>query len=323
MSTKRSAMWLKAGYERRNALRHGKGQGSVASTKRLILHTLAYTLYGLVVCLVLLYVIFPYDLLRQRVTAGFSEGELQLAIDRLGPDFPPGVRLRNVRLLLNQAGSPGTLVQLETLRVHPALLDVFSKVLNVHLNATLYRGTLQGDVRSAVVHGVPSWEIQAEFTDLSVERHPLVQKEGQAFLRGRLSGDLSATLSRDGLVQQGLVTLRRQPVVFASNQALPVPLPREVTCDLVQGQIRMVPGQWQIDQLLCRGNDLSIDVRGTMRWQSPLAASGLELRVQMRSEAAYKQEIDLIGSLVQRRPDRRGVLSFSIRGTLQQPQYGA
>jgi type II secretion system protein N len=257
------------------------------------------------------------------MTEGFSRGELQLAIDRLGPDFPPGVRLQNVRLLLNQAGSPGTLIQLETLRVQPDLLDVFSKTLNVHLNATLYRGALQGDVRAAVAHGAPSWEIQAQFTDLYVERHPFVQKEGQAFLRGRLSGDLSATLNSDGLVQQGLVTLRRQPVVFVSNQALPLPLPREVTCDIVQGQMRMTPGQWQIDQLLCRGNDLSIEVRGIVRWQSPLAASVLELRVQMRSEAAYKQEIDLIGGLVQRRPDRRGVLSFSIRGTLQQPYYGA
>jgi type II secretion system protein N len=295
----------------------------VASTRRLLVHALAYTLYGLVVCLILLYVFFPYDLLRQRVTAGFSAGELQLAIDRLGPDFPPGVRLQNVRLLLNQVGSPGTLIQLETLRVHPDL-DVFSKALNVHLNATLYGGTLQGNVRSAAAHGAPSWELsQVQFTDLQVERHPLLQKEGQAVLRGRLSGDLSATLDSHGQVQQGLLTLRRQPVAFVSHQASPLPLSREVTCDIVQGQMRMAPGQWQIDQLLCRGNDLSIEVRGLVRWQSPLAASGLELRVQMRSEAAYKQEIDLIGSLVQRRPDRRGVLSFTIRGTLQQPQYGA
>jgi type II secretion system protein N len=268
--------------------------------------------------------IFPYNLLRQRVTAGFSEGELQLAIARLGPDFPPGVRLQNVRLLVNRAGLPDTLIQIETLRAYPDLFDLFSKTLNLHLNATLYGGTLQGNVRATMVHGAPAWEtVQVQFTDLYVERHPLVQKEGQAFLRGRLSGDLAATFNSDGLVQQGLLTLRRQPVVFVSNQALPLPLPREVTCDIVQGQMRMTPGQWQIDQLLCRGNDLSIEVRGIVRWQSPLTASVLELRVQMRSEAAYKQEIDLIGVLVQRRPDRRGVLSFSIRGTLQRPQYGA
>jgi len=153
----------------------------VASTRRLLLHALAYTLYGLVVCLVLLYVIFPYDLLRQRVTEVFSAGELQLAIARLGPDFPPGVRLQNVRLLVNQAGLPGTLIQLETLRASPDLLALFSKTLNIHLNATLYGGTLQGNVRAAVAQGAPAWESsQAQFTDLQVERHHRVQKEAQA-----------------------------------------------------------------------------------------------------------------------------------------------
>ncbi|HEY7495803.1 MAG TPA: type II secretion system protein GspN [Candidatus Tectomicrobia bacterium] len=296
----------------------------MVNTKRLILHVLAYTFYGLVVCLVLLYVMFPYNLLRQRVIEGFSVGELQLAIARLGPDFPPGVRLQNVRLLGNQAGSPSALIHLETLRAHPDLFALFSRTLNIQLNATLYDGTLQGNVRAAMVHGAPAWEtLQVQFTDLSVERHPLVQKEGQAFLRGRLSGDLSVTFNSDGLMQQGLVTLRPQPVVFVSNQTLPLPLSREVSCSIVNGRMQLTPGQWQIDQILCRGTDLSIEVRGLVRWQRPLAASVLELRVRMSSVTAYKQEIDLIGGLVQRRPDRRGELSFSIRGTLQQLHYGA
>jgi type II secretion system protein N len=67
--------------------------------KQLILRVLAYTLYGLVVFLVLLYVMFPYDVLRQRLVERFPSDDLRLAISSLGPDFPPGVQLRQVRLL--------------------------------------------------------------------------------------------------------------------------------------------------------------------------------------------------------------------------------
>jgi type II secretion system protein N len=294
----------------------------VASRKRLILQMLLYTLYGLVVFLGLLYVIFPYDLLRQRVTEGFAQGDLQLAIARLGPAFPPGVRLHNVRLLTNQAGLPGTLLQFETLDARPALLDLLAKALHVRLDATLYNGTLEGEFRSAVAEDAAAWDLQAQFAELHMERHPLVQKDNQAFVRGRLGGDLAATLTSDGLMQQGTLNLRLQSVVFAGNQVVPVAVPRDVPCDSGQSQIRLTPGQLQIVSFLCRSNDLAIQARGTVRWQTPLTASVLELQVQVRSEAAYKQEVDLIGNLVQRRPDRRGVLSFSIRGTLQQPRVG-
>jgi type II secretion system protein N len=294
----------------------------VTDRKRLILYVLAYTLYGLVVFLVLLYIIFPYDLLRQRVTERFSQADLQLAIARLGPAFPPGVRLQNVRLLVNQAGFPGALMQIETLHARPALLDLLARTLHIRLDATIYSGTLKGSIRSVVAGDTAAWELEAQFAELQLERHPLVKQDNQAVLRGQLGGELSVTLDNEGLMQQGALNLRLQSVVFVVSQVFPLPAQREVTCDTVQSQIRLTPGQWQITSFMCRGNDLAIQVRGTIRWQSPLRASVLELQVQMRSETAYKQEIDLIGNLVQRRPDRRGVLSFSIRGTLQQPRYG-
>jgi type II secretion system protein N len=150
-----------------------------------------------------------------------------------------------------------------------------------------------------------------------------VHKENQAFLRGRLNGELEATLNNDGLLQQGVLKLRLQPLVFVGNESLQLPLQREITCESLQGQVQLKAGQWQIDNFNCRGDDLSLQVRGQVQWQQPLGNSPLELNIQIRSETTFKQEIDLLGTLVRRRPDRRGILSFSIRGTLQQPRFGA
>jgi type II secretion system protein N len=295
----------------------------VNKRRRLIVQTLAYMLYGLVAFVVFFYIMFPYDLLRQRIVAQFRREDLQLAIARLRPDFPPGVELQQIRLLTSPAASAKALAHIDHLQAQPNFFAFATKMLDVQLAARLYSGQLTGNVRTEMANGESPWELQAHFNDLQVEQHPFVQKDNTAFVRGRLEGDIIATLDRAGLLQQGVVNLRMQPLVFVGNEGLQLPLQREVTCESLQSQLQFKAGQLQLVSFNCRGDDLAIQARGTIQWQQPLRASTMELHVQMRSEAAFKQEIDLIGTLVHRRPDRRGTLSFSIRGTLEQPRFGA
>jgi type II secretion system protein N len=293
----------------------------MAGRQRIILQTLAYTLYGFGVFLVFLYVNFPYDVLRQHIVDRFPREDLQLTIASLRPDFPPGVQFRQVRLLSTQALSSTALAQIDTLQAQPNFFAILSSMLDFHLDARLYSGHLEGNVRTAVADEASPWEIQARFSDVHVEQHPLVQKDNKAFLRGRLEGDVVATLDSTGLLQQGFVNLRLQPLVFTGNE-LQLPLPQEISCDSLQSQLQLKTGQLHIASFNCRGDDLTIQVRGNVQWQQPLRNSLLDLNIQMRSETTYKQELDLIGTLIRRRPDRRGILSFSIRGTLQQPRFG-
>jgi type II secretion system protein N len=295
----------------------------VGKRQRLIVQTLAYTLYGLVAFLVFLYITFPYDLLRQRIVEQFQREDLQLAIVRLRPDFPLGVEFQQIRLFSPPPASARALAHLDSLQAQPNFFAFVTKMLDIQLTARLYSGHLAGNVRTEVANGVSPWELQAHFSDLQVEQHPLVQKNNTAFLRGRLEGDITATLDRAGLLQQGLVNLRMQPLVFVGNEGLQLPLQREITCDSLQSQLQLKAGQLQLLSFNCRGDDLAIQARGTIQWQQSWRDSAVELHIQMRSEAAFKQEIDLISTLIRRRPDRRGVLSFSIRGTLEQPRFGA
>jgi type II secretion system protein N len=286
------------------------------------MQTLAYTLYGLVAFVVFFYIMFPYDLLRQRIVAQFSRQDLQLTIAKLRPDFPPGVEFQQIRLLTPQAASARALAHIERLQAQPNFFALATRTLDFQLAGRLYSGQLTGNVRADMANGTSPWELQANLSDLQVEQHPLAQKDNTAFLRGRLNGDITATLDSDGLLQQGVVNLRMQPLVFVGNEGLQLPLQREITCDSLQSQLQLKAGQWQIVSFNCRGDDLAINARGTIQWQQPLRDSALELHVQMRSETTFKQEIDLLGTFMRRRPDRRGVLSFSIRGTLEQPRFG-
>jgi type II secretion system protein N len=288
--------------------------------RRIILQVVGYVVYGLMVFAVLLYVMFPYDLLRQRLNEWLSQGALQFSIARLSSTFPPGLRARQVRMQVKHQRIPEPMLHLDTLGVWPEWLALLSGTLHLHFAGTLYSGRVAGDIRSPLAAVATGWEGQVRLAALDMAQHPLLQQNGMVSVRGQLNGEATATVSKEGEPQQGKVTFRLQPAVFTPGEALQVPLQREIACDTLQGDLTIDPPQWQIETLTCQGNDVFIDVRGTLRPQRPFANSVINLRLQLRSAEAFKQEIALLSSLVRQRPDRRGELSFGLRGQLRQPR---
>ncbi|MGQ4807175.1 hypothetical protein NKDENANG_00519 [Candidatus Entotheonellaceae bacterium PAL068K] len=292
----------------------------MANTRGTILQVVAYTLYGLVVYLVVVYFTFPYDLLRQRLVERLSPGPMRLVITTLHPDLPPGLLLQHVRLETNHAAPGEPVVHLHTVRLQPAWLSLFSGELQVRIAAALYDGRLQGDLFPPVA-AAAVWKFQGHLADIHLEQYPWVWTEGEAWLHGRLGGHVQVTVGREGGVQEGVLKPLLQPLVLVGGPGSRLPLPQDVTCDTVQGELKMTPRQLQIVSLTCEGNDLSIEVSGSVKLQQPLHTSTLDLNLKIRSETVYKQELGLLGTLVRQRPDRRGVLSFIIEGTVGKPTF--
>jgi type II secretion system protein N len=287
--------------------------------RHIILQVIGYFFYGLVVFIVFLYVMFPYELLRQRLNAWLSQDTIQFEIAQLSSTFPPGLHARQIRAQVKRQQVPGPVLQLDTLHAWPEWLALLSGKLQVRFAGTLYGGRIAGAIRYPIA-AATAWEGQVRLEALDVTQYPPLQQNGALTVRGKLGGEATVTVSQAGTLQQGKVMLRLQPAVLTPGEALQVPLTREVACDTLQGNATREPQQWQIEALTCQGNDLFIDVRGTVRPQTPLPNSVLNLRVQVRSEEAFKQEIALLGSWVRQRPDRRGELSFGLRGPLRQPR---
>jgi type II secretion system protein N len=279
-----------------------------------------YVVYGLMVFAVLLYVMFPYDLLRQRLNEWLSQGAFQFSIARLSSTLPPGLRARQVRIQAKRQQIPEPMLHLDTLGVWPEWLALLSGTLNLHFTGTLYGGRAAGDIRYPLTAAATAWEGQVRLAALDMTQHPLLQQNGKVSVRGQLNGEATATVSKEGALQQGEAMFRLQPAVFTPGEALQLPLQREIACDTLHSNLTLAPQQWQIETLTCQGNDVFIDVSGTLRPQRPFANSAINLRLQLRSEEAFKQEIALLGSLVRQRPDRRGELSFGLRGLLRQPR---
>lgn len=286
--------------------------------RRTIFQVSGYLLYGLVVFVVLVYVLFPYDLLRQRLMAQWSQGEVQLDIARLSATFPPGLSARQVQLRAQRPQVPGALMQLDSLRAWPEWLALLAGRLQVHFTGTLYNGRIAGEVRHPLAAAAAGWEGQARFAALDVAQYPLLQQA--VSVRGQLSGDAAATLSPAGELQQGKVSFRLQPAVISAPEGSSLPLQREIPCDTLQSDVALSVQQWQIESLTCQGDDVYIDVRGTLRPQRPWLNSTINLRLQVRSATALASEVAMLSALVRQRVNQRGELTFGLRGLLKQPR---
>jgi type II secretion system protein N len=285
--------------------------------RRTIFQVSGYVLYGLVVFAVLVYVLFPYDLLRQRVIAQWSQGDVRLDIARLSATFPPGLSARQVQLKAQRPQVPGAFMQLDSLRAWPEWLALLAGRLQVHFTGTLYNGRMVGEVRHPLATAA-GWEGQARFAALDVTQYPLLQQV--VSVRGQLSGDATATLNPAGELQQGKVNFHLQPAVIAAPEGSSLPLQREIPCDTLQGDVALSAQQWQIESLTCQGNDVFVDVRGTLRPQRPWLNSTINLRLQVRSATAFAQEVAMLSALVRQRTNQRGELTFGLRGLLKQPR---
>lgn len=291
--------------------------------RRLILQIVAYTLYALVAFVVFLYLTFPYDLLQQRLVEWVSQEGVKLTMARLRPAFPPGLRAQGVRLVVEQFSPHDAAVQIETVHVQPEWSTLLSRKVQARFEAGLYSGRLEGEVSYARLEDAPLWDVKMRFADLDVAQHALVRRGEETFVRGRLGGDVAVTLSSDGQMQDGTFNLRLQPMVLTGVPGWALQLQREVVCDTLQGEFKATSRQGGDVSLTCQGKDLAIGARGIVGWKDPLMDSQLNVRWQVRSDEAYKQEVELLAALVRKRLDRRGELSFRLQGPLRQLRFGA
>ena len=273
--------------------------------------------------MVFVYLLFPYDLLQQRLMEWASRDGIQLVLTRLHPAFPPGLRAEGIRLQADSFSPSEAAMSIETLRVRPEWFALLSRKMQLRFEAGLYSGRLEGEARYTKVEGVPLWEVKTRFTDLDMTQYALLRKDGKAFIRGRLGGDATATLTSDGQMQDSSLNLRVQAVVLVGVPGWQLQLPREIACDTLQGELKAPAKQAGTVALTCQGKDLFIDGRGTVAWKTPLADSQLNVRWQVRSEEAYKQELAFLANRVRKRPDRRGEISFRLQGPLRKLETGA
>ena len=283
---------------------------------RLLLRAAPYLVYGVVVFGVCLYVTFPYDLLAQYGAEHWTPPGVHVQASGVKPLFPPGMQAQRVAVSLDAAANRQDVVQVAGLRVRPGWLALATGTPRADFSAALYGGRIQGRVSRARGEDAPIWDVEITFAGIEIDRHPLTRRHAEAFLRGRLSGTVSARFDERGQLHAASVELNAADLVFA-GRVLQLPLQRDLACATVRSEAQAPTAGNANVSLSCVGDDLDIAASGTVTWQGAIHNAALDLQWQVQSQDLYRQEVNFLGALVGQEPDDDGALSFRLYGPWQ------
>ena len=283
---------------------------------RLILQMAPYLGYGVAVFGLCLYVTFPYDLLAQYGSRHWVPAQVHVKTDGVESLFPPGVRVRRATVAVDETAGRQEVAQVADLRVRPDWLALVTGRPGAEFSAAAYGGRIEGHVGRLRGGEAPVWEFEVTFANVQIDRYPQTRRNGEAFLRGRLSGTVAGKIDERGNLHAASVELNAQDLVF-DGRAFQVPLQREIACASAQSDAQAAsPGSGSVS-LACSGDDLDIAAEGTVRWRGAIGNAELDWRWQVQSQTLYRQEVAFLAVLVGQEPDEDGKLSFRMYGPWQ------
>jgi type II secretion system protein N len=146
-----------------------------------------YTIYGVLILIVLLYLRFPGEVVADYVASTLTGGnpDIMLSIDSIKPTFPPGVKAENIFVSFREDADSN--IRLDMLTAGPALLRLLKGKSSFFINMRTYGGTAEGHL------DFPGFTSLKEPIDAEISIDN-VNVESFAYLRAKLGRQVTGVL---------------------------------------------------------------------------------------------------------------------------------
>lgn len=295
-----------------------------------------------------LYLTFPYEAVRARVTAEAAATGWTVKIGSLGPGFL-GITARDVQLrpppspappagdasLGQPGGPPKPLAQLtlESVSARPALFPPGIAVRTRALGGSISGSVgLLGDLKVRVsadgldaadpavkaLSGVDASGLAIGNVALSIPREegPAARVGPRGFDLSRATGTITLAINQ-ALVKGGTAT------VPLYGQMTPIDLPR-ISLGQVDGRITFEQGKGKIESLRAKSEDLEIRGGGTINLGRRVDLSDLNVELKLKTDPEFTKRLGLLGSGLSVLPPDKADPSFrvaTISGYLGSPRF--
>lgn len=284
---------------------------------------LGYTIYALGLTAALLYLRFPADAVMHSIEASISGLFPRLAVSagKVRPAFPPGIELRDARLILRQDPDQELLVA-DQLELRPELLAWIKGNRVYRIRTRTYTGNIEGRLRLAQKHAGAMLETRLEWQGLDMARNAGLQRlfggplEGILQGSGRYSGPLGTLLQGGGearfRVAAGKLALARS--FFGL---------RVIEWKNLEGQLLLEGRRLRLKQIQMLGKTFRGSLAGIIHLDAAFPQSRLELEGELEPFPAFFSSGGPAFGLqsLLRRHLQAGKLSFTISGKLSGPVF--
>lgn len=153
-------------------------------------NALLFTLYGIVITVVFLYVLFPSDIVKNKLEEAFNSSNFILKAESLKPSLPLGVKLRDITITSASSGNIPFQGELLDLQFNP--VSLFQKSKSFGLSGRAYGGKFKGHI------GLPSFsktyppkEWDLNLTGIDLGKYNFIKTLTGKEITGKATGSLS------------------------------------------------------------------------------------------------------------------------------------
>lgn len=235
-----------------------------------------YGFYILVIGIILLYVLFPTDPIRNHLVNRIDQNvsEVQVVIGSLRLGFPPALRLKDVSFSKN-----GTVLgSLDFLKLTPGWLSLFSGRKEFKFKGQTYQGSISGSGWVAFQNAEIEASASGSFSEIRLEQVPVLQAQTRIGLTGTLSGSFQADAA-----STTPVTSSGHVFISDCNFVLPVPLMsiEQLEFQRVEADFDVEGRNLEIMDGELDGTEFNGNVAGSIYFESPISGSEMDLEIEV------------------------------------------
>lgn len=274
-----------------------------------------YTAFTLVSFIFFLYLTFPYQAVRDRVTMEAGAAGWDVKLGSLGPGLfgvtATRVELSKVPVLLpGEQGLSGALVPLPA----PIVLASVSARPALFPPGIAYRANALGGIVSGSLGGLGDLKLNLELDRLDPSDGSVKSSSG-VDAAGLISGDISFSIPREegagGARGQGYdLSKATGTVALQLSQALikggsvtvpmygqptPMDLPR-ISLGDVEARLKFEQGKGTIERMRVKSDDLEINGSGTLNLAKRPDYSEINVELKIKAEPEFVKRLGLIGA---------------------------
>ena len=157
-----------------------------------------FTLYGIFITVMFLYLLFPSDIVKSKLEEAVNSSDFILKTESLKPSLPLGVQLKNITINSASTGNMSFQGDVLDLQLNPA--SFFQKNKYIKLSGKAYKGSFAGQI------GLASFSKMDELKEGNLEFQNIDLGEGVSFIKpllgaevtGKAKGSLAYTSAGEG-----------------------------------------------------------------------------------------------------------------------------
>jgi type II secretion system protein N len=253
-----------------------------------------FTIYGILITLIFIYLLFPSDIARSRIEAALNSAGFTLKTDSLRAAIPFGLKMKN--LTLSSGSSSIIYFQGDSLDLQFNPVSFFQKDKYINLNGKAYGGNFSGSLGMASFSKVyPPEEGILKIKNIDLGKYDFIKQLMGREVTGKASGSWIFNKSTDRYFS-GKIDLFLSKGTFALSE----PLLGLSRIDYNRGEIKAIikNGRLILEKIEIFGPQLDCFLNGDLTLAEDFKNSQINLSGEMVvTEKKVKMKINIGGTL--------------------------